>query len=85
MTNSILEIVELPDGQVVLRRSDASEGSSEPLASIHFSAEARTLLQGHAGDVGRGMMVAGLQIVGRMFQQPDPELVPEDEDHPVVH
>lgn len=78
MTTSILEIVELPDGQVVLRRSDASEGSSEPLASIRFSDEARVLLQGHAGDLGRGMMMAGLQIVGRMFQQPEPEIVHEE-------
>ena len=65
----LLEIVELPEGVVVLRRADSSGGSGEPLASIRFSAEARDLLGGNAGNLGKAMIAAGLQMVGQMFQE----------------
>ena len=65
----LLEIVELPEGEIVLRRADSSGGSGEPLASIRFSAEARELLGGHAGNLGKAMIAAGLQMVGQIFQE----------------
>ena len=41
MSTSLLEIVDLGDGEVVLQRV---EGDSEPLVSIQFSDEANTYL-----------------------------------------
>lgn len=65
----LLEVVELPDGEIVLRRSDSTHGSGEPLVSIRFSGEARELLAGQAGNLGKSMIAAGLQMVGQMFRQ----------------
>ncbi|GHB07847.1 hypothetical protein [Salinicola rhizosphaerae] len=50
---AILEIVELADGEVVLRPAEAS---SEPLVSIRFSEEAVELLRRSRFDVAREML-----------------------------
>ncbi|MDO8331795.1 MAG: hypothetical protein Q7T36_15120 [Fluviicoccus sp.] len=65
----LLEVVEVRDGEVVLRRADSSQGSGEPLVSIRFSEEAREILGGQAGNLGKSMIAAGLQMVGLMFRQ----------------
>lgn len=65
----LLEIVELTDGQVVLRRADSSAGTGEPLVSIRFSAEAREFLGEHAGALGKSMIAAGLQMLGAIFSR----------------
>lgn len=65
----LLEVVELPNGEVVLRRADTSEGSGEPLVSIRFSDEAKAFLGEHASSVGKSMIGAGLQLVGLIFRQ----------------
>ena len=65
----LLEVVELPDGDIVLRRSDSTQGSGQPLVMIRFSGEARELLAGQAGNLGKSMIAAGLQMVGQMFRQ----------------
>ncbi len=63
---AFLEIVETEDGDVVLRRADSTEGNSEPLVSIRFSAEARAMLGDHLGDIARGMIGAGVQMAGQV-------------------
>lgn len=63
---AFLEIVETDDGDVVLRRADSTEGNSEPLVSIRFSAEARAMLGDHLGDIARGMIGAGVQMAGQV-------------------
>ncbi|WP_106477128.1 hypothetical protein [Phytohalomonas tamaricis] len=50
---AILEIVELADGEVVLR---PSEGEGKPLVSIRFSEEALELLRHSRFDVAREMI-----------------------------
>lgn len=65
----LMEVVELADGEVVLRRADSSQGSGEPLVTIRFSAEAREILGGQAGNLGKSMIAAGLQMVGVMFRR----------------
>jgi len=50
---TILEIVELANGEVVLRPAEAS---SEPLVSIRFSEEAAELLRHSRFDVAREML-----------------------------
>lgn len=78
---SFLEIVELPSGEVVLRRTDSSEGSNEPLVTIHFSEEAKAYLGSHTGEVGRGMIGAGVQLVGQLYAKD----AAQDEDRPTLH
>ncbi len=63
---AFLEIVETEDGDVVLRRADSTEGNSEPLVSIRFSAEAKAMLGDHLGDIARGMIGAGVQMAGQV-------------------
>lgn len=50
---AVLEIVELADGEIVLRPAE-SEG--EPLLSIRFSEEAVSLLRQSRFEVARGMI-----------------------------
>lgn len=64
---AFLEVVESENGDVILRRSDSSAGSTEPLVAIHFSAEAREMLGSHLGDIARSMISAGVQVTGQLF------------------
>ncbi|WP_224419675.1 MULTISPECIES: hypothetical protein [Modicisalibacter] len=50
---AVLEIVELADGEVILR---PAEGDGEPLLSIRFSDEAADLLRQSRFDVAREMI-----------------------------
>lgn len=64
---AFLEIVETEDGEVILRRADSTSGNSEPLVTIHFSAEARTMLGEHLSDIARSMIGAGVQMTGHLY------------------
>lgn len=61
MVASFLEIVELPNGEIVLRRSD--DGS--PLLTLNFSEEAKAFLQGNHLDVAKLILDAGIDEVSR--------------------
>ena len=58
MTTSLLEIVDLGDGEVVLQRAD---DESEPLVSIQFSEEASAYLMDHNLEVAKLMIQAGIR------------------------
>lgn len=58
-----LEIVEVAPGHVELRREGDGEDSQEPLLRMQFSREALLMMGPHLGDVARGMIAAGLQLV----------------------
>lgn len=58
---AFLELSELDDGEVVLRRS-GDDADSEPLVSVRFSAEARLLLGSRTNDIARAMVGAGVQL-----------------------
>jgi len=77
MSSPFLEIVELANGKVALRRSD-EEG--EPLLVIEFSDDAREYLQGNYIEVAKVMISAGMQMAGQMMddEDEDGELIPED-------
>lgn len=64
---AFLEIVETEDGDMVLRRSDSTSGSAEPLVAIRFSPEARAMLGDHLGEIARSMIGAGVQMTGQLF------------------
>ncbi|MAD46870.1 MAG: hypothetical protein CMH98_17885 [Oceanospirillaceae bacterium] len=58
------EIVELSNGDIVLRRSD--DADADALVSIHFSEDAKASLQAHHMDVARVMLEAGVRKVGEL-------------------
>ena len=62
MSASFLEIVELPSGEIVLRRSDEED---TPLLTLNFSEEAKVYLQGNHLDVAKAMFDAGINEVSR--------------------
>ena len=74
MSSSLLEIVELPDGEIVLQRA---EEDGEPLVEIRFSDEARVYLMDGTLEVARAMIQAGIQEAARLAEQGDIEVTEE--------
>jgi len=73
MPTSFLEIVELPDGRIVLRRAE----DEETLVTLDFSEDAKNFLQGHHVEVAKAMLNIGVQMAGKLaegdFEQDDGE------------
>ena len=65
MSTSLLEIVDLGDGEVVLQRV---EGDSEPLVSIQFSDEANAYLMGNNLEIAKIMIQAGIEAVAQLAE-----------------
>ena len=65
MSTSLLEIVDLGDGEVVLQRAD---DDSEPLVSIKFSEEASAYLMENNLEVAKVMIQAGIQAAAKMAE-----------------
>ena len=65
MSTSLLEIVDLGDGEVVLQRAD---DDSEPLVSIQFSEEASAYLMENNLEVAKLMIQAGIQAAAKMAE-----------------
>ncbi|BBG30673.1 hypothetical protein [Zymobacter palmae] len=78
--NAILEIVELPDGEVVLRSTDSDDEA--PLVSIRFSEQALELLQRSRFDVAREMIDHA--ITRSMLWDGDDTLSEQDEEESVT-
>ncbi len=72
MPSPFLEIVELANGKVALRRSD-EDGA--PLMVIEFSEDAKDFLQGQYIEVAKAMITAGMQMAGQVIED---DVVPED-------
>jgi hypothetical protein len=64
MSTSFLEIVELPDGRIELRRAE-DEGS---LVTLDFSEDAKVFLQGQHVEVAKAMLSVGVQMAGRLME-----------------
>lgn len=73
MPSPFLEIVELANGKVALRRSDED---GEPLLVIEFSPDAKDFLQGHYIEVAKAMISAGMQVAGQVMEEDGS--IPED-------
>ncbi|MFT5033014.1 MAG: hypothetical protein ACI9OO_000946 [Bacteroidia bacterium] len=56
---SYLELAELPNGDIVLKRSD---DDGEPLVVISFSEESRQFMTAPPLEVARAMIQAGIQV-----------------------
>lgn len=64
MPTSFLEIIELPDGRIALRRGE----DEEVLVTLDFSADAKDFLQGHHVEVAKAMLSVGVQMAGRLAE-----------------
>lgn len=70
MPTSFLEIVELPDGSIVLRRAE----DEEVLVTLDFSNDAKLFLQGQHVEIAKAMFSVGVQMAGQMAEGDfDPE------------
>lgn len=58
------EIVELSNGDVILRRTDDLD--NEALVSVRFSEQAKAGLQAHHLEIARVMLEAGVRKVGEL-------------------
>lgn len=76
MTGTFLEIIELPSGEIVLRRSD--EENAEPLIKMTFSEEVLEYLQGDHFDVAKAMIDACINEVERKSDKESGDYIPED-------
>lgn len=68
MPTAVLEIVDLGDGEIVLRRSGED---SEPLVRVAFSQETREYLMDNSLEVARAMFQAGLQAAAVLLEEDD--------------
>lgn len=82
MSASLLEIVDLGDGEVVLQRA---EGDSEPLVTIRFSDESRMYMLDNGLEVAKAMIQAGLEAAAVMSEQGEAEVELEVEAPRVLH
>ena len=71
MSTSLLEIVDLGDGEVVLQRAD---DDSDPLVSIQFSEEASAYLLENNLEVAKVMIQAGIQAAAKMAEMSSIEM-----------
>lgn len=60
--STLYEIVEMPDGDIVLQRVDA-EPDAEPLVRIRFSEQARSYMDDASLEVARAMVEAGVKAI----------------------
>ena len=58
--SNYLELAQLPDGSIVLRRSDDHDN---PIVKIDFSSESKEFLQGQELAVAKEMIRAGIESV----------------------
>ena len=58
--SNYLELAQLPDGTIVLRRSDDHDN---PIVKIEFSGESKDFLQGQELNVAKEMIRAGIESV----------------------
>ena len=63
---SFLELVELPDGDIVLKPSD--DENAEPLVTIRFSGESKGYMGGACLDIARAMVQAGIDATETLME-----------------
>jgi len=67
MSSSFYEILELPSGEIVLRRS-SDEGSNEPLVTLKFSPESIAFLGAGRFEVAKAMIEAGMEAASELAE-----------------
>lgn len=72
MPSSLIEIVQMPNGEIVVRRVDEdndNDKQSEPLAHIRFSDEAKEFMGDALMEVARAMVHAGIECVSEILEE----------------
>ena len=82
MSASLLEIVDLGDGEIVLQRAD---DDSEPLVTIRFSEESRAYMMDNGIEVAKAMIQAGIQAAAAIAEQGEVEIEASQEAPRVLH
>lgn len=82
MSASLLEIVDLGEGEIVLQRVD---DDSEPMVTIYFSEETQVYLMDKGLDVAKAMIQAGIQAFANIADQQQESEAPQDESSRVLH
>ena len=82
MSASLLEIIDLGDGEIVLQRAD---DDSEPLVTIRFSDESRVYLMDNGLEVAKAMIQAGIQAAAVIAEQGEMEIETMSEAPRVLH
>lgn len=84
--SSLYEILELPTGEIILKRGDESD-ANDPLVTIRFSAESIAFLGAGRFEVAKAMIEAGMDAAGELAdQQPDDINVDfADFEQPLLH
>lgn len=88
LTSSFLEIIELPNGDIVLKRAD---GDGEPLVNIRFSDESKHYMPDSKLEIARVMIQAGIEAAAELNAEENSlsveELEPEEEipEHRILH
>ena len=88
MPTSLLEIVDLGDGEIVLRRAEEdAEGEREALVTIRFSDETRVYIMDQGMEVAKAMIQAGIQAAAQLSEQSEVEMEIEQTESrtPTVH
>jgi len=78
---SLLEIVDLGDGEIVLQRADDDRA---PLVTIRFSEESRLYIMDNGLEVAKAMIQAGLEAVSNLSEQTEIELEEETAGGPRI-
>jgi len=66
--SSFLEIVELPNGDIVLLRAD---GEGDPLVNIRFSDESKSYMPDSRLEIARAMIQAGIETAVMLSENDD--------------
>ena len=66
MPSSVLEIIELANGDIVLKRADHDE---EPLVTIKFSDLAQSFIEDSAIDIAKAMIQAGIEAASELADE----------------
>ena len=82
MSASLLEIIDLGDGEIALQRAD---DDSEPLVTIRFSDETRIYLMDNGLEVAKAMIQAGIQAAAVIAEQGEMEVETTSEVSRVLH
>jgi hypothetical protein len=82
VSTSLLEIVELEDGEIVLKRADED---SEPLVRIRFSEESDLYLMDNGLEVAKAMIQAGIQAAAAIADQNELEIETTHDAPRILH
>lgn len=80
----VVEIVELENGDVALRKAGLDDGSGEPLLKISVADHLKEQMKGQYVDVARIMLTAGVQLIADAGFMSE-EIVADTDVQPTVH